>query len=87
MVGKCRFNPSVHWQKGDRLVHARVLHVCDNVSHLSITQTGTLIILSDQFFWSNKTKPSHALKSTNEIRRHKACVYYLFVNKDGGQLE
>ena len=50
-------------------------------------QTGTLIILSDQFyFFAIKRNPVTHLKSTNEIR-HKAHVYYFFVNKDGGQLE
>ena len=31
--------------------------------------------------------PVTNLKSTNEIQRHKSCVYYFFVNKDGGQQE
>ena len=31
MAGEWRLNPSVHRAKGDRLVHARVLPVCDNV--------------------------------------------------------
>ena len=34
---KLRFNPSVHRAKGDRLVHASVLPVCDNGSVLVFT--------------------------------------------------
>ena len=30
MAGEWRFNPSVHRAKGDRLVRARVLPICDN---------------------------------------------------------
>ena len=30
MAGEWRFNPSVHRAKGDRLVRARALPVCDN---------------------------------------------------------
>ena len=30
MVGEWRFNPSVHRAKGDRLMRARELPVCDN---------------------------------------------------------
>ena len=43
MAGEWRFNPSVHCAKGDRLVRARVLLVCDNaleaISH-SIADRG-----------------------------------------------
>ena len=30
IAGEWRFNPSLHRAKGDRLVRARVLPVCDN---------------------------------------------------------
>ena len=54
-------------------------------------QTGTLIILSDQFLLVQQKETQSVavthLKSTNEIRRYKACVYYFFANKDGRQLE
>ena len=32
LAGEWRFNPSVHREKGDRLVRARVLPVCDHAS-------------------------------------------------------
>ena len=35
MAGEWRFNPSVHWAKGDRSVRARALPVSDNELHVA----------------------------------------------------
>ena len=44
-------------------------------------------IIGSILFGAIKCNQVTHLKSTNEIHRHKACVYYFFVNKDGRQLE
>ena len=59
-----------------------------NESHLSLASDwSAYYIIGLILFGAIKRNPVTHLKSTNVIHRHKACVYYFFVNKNGGQLE